>query len=94
MKTIALFCVCVSIVLSFNKLNAQPVTLDWCHAQTVIASVRFYTTIDADGNVYKTGMFQGTVDFDPSSNVVNLVGSTVFADGYIQKLDAQLNVLP
>lgn len=46
-------------------------------------------TLDALGNVYTTGFFEGTVDFDPSPNVFNLtsIGSAAF----ILKLDAAGN---
>ncbi|MCP4441151.1 MAG: T9SS type A sorting domain-containing protein [Aureispira sp.] len=42
--------------------------------------------IDADGNVYSTGYFGGTADFDPGPGTRNLVAVT-FSDAYIQKLD-------
>ena len=45
---------------------------------------------DASGNVYTSGTFRGTVDFDPGSGVANLVtgsGSSVF----VSKLDASGN---
>ena len=47
-------------------------------------------TTDAFGNVYTTGNFRGTVDFDPGSGTFNLtsVGS---ADAFISKLDASGN---
>ena len=47
-------------------------------------------TVDASGNVYTTGFFNGTVDFDPSSSIFNLTaegGSDIF----ISKLDASGN---
>lgn len=48
-------------------------------------------TVDASGASYVTGRFEGTVDFNPSSNAVdNLVGAGGF-DGYVQKLDAAGN---
>ena len=43
--------------------------------------------VDASGNVYTTGYFTGTADFDPGSGVVNLV-SAGSNDVYISKLDA------
>ncbi len=46
--------------------------------------------IDASGNVYSTGTFQGTVDFDPGAGTVNLTAMGT-SDGYIQKLDAAGN---
>lgn len=43
-------------------------------------------TTDAEGNVYITGTYIGTVDFDPGSGVFNLVNTT-FANTFICKLD-------
>ncbi len=50
----------------------------------------FSVVTDGSGNVYTTGSYQGTVDFDPGASTFNLsaVGST---DIFIQKLDANGN---
>jgi hypothetical protein len=48
--------------------------------------------IDASGNVYTTGWFTGTVDFDPSDNVYNLTGSGG-QDIFVSKLDALGNFI-
>jgi len=48
--------------------------------------------IDASGNVYVIGIYQGTVDFDPGAGVANLT-SVAFRDAFIQKLDANGNFL-
>ncbi len=47
---------------------------------------------DASGNVYTTGNFSGTVDFDPGVGVSNLV-SGGSQDAFISKLDAAGNFL-
>jgi len=46
--------------------------------------------VDAAGNVYSTGGFYGTVDFDPGAGVFNLT-STGTDDAFISKLDANGN---
>ncbi len=43
--------------------------------------------VDAGGNVYTTGHFRGTVDFDPGAGVTNLI-SAGSEDVFVQKLDA------
>ena len=47
---------------------------------------------DAGGNVYITGYFQGTVDFDPSTSVFNLT-SKGGDDIFISKLDSAGNLV-
>lgn len=43
--------------------------------------------VDAVGNVYLTGSFIGTVDFNPAGGTANLISaSTTFPDFYVQKL--------
>ncbi len=47
--------------------------------------------IDGDGNIYSTGYFRGTVDFDPGEGVVSLTSS--MASIYLLKLDSFGNFL-
>jgi len=47
-------------------------------------------SVDATGNVYTTGFFYGTVDFDPGAGVSNLT-SKGYKDIFISKLDASGN---
>jgi len=43
--------------------------------------------LDSAGNVYTTGEFDGTVDFDPDAGIVNITSAGA-ADTYIEKMDA------
>ncbi|MEM7368310.1 MAG: SBBP repeat-containing protein [Bacteroidota bacterium] len=49
-------------------------------------------TADTDGNIYVTGVFRETVDFDPNSGITNL-SSSGNKDIFIQKLDANGQLL-
>ncbi len=46
---------------------------------------------DASGNVFVTGSFDGTVDFDPGSGVSNLVSLGGYNDAFVLKLNASGN---
>ena len=48
--------------------------------------------VDASGNVYTTGWFNGTSDFDPGAATYNLT-TTFFYDVFISKLDASGNFI-
>ncbi len=49
-------------------------------------------TSDVDGNIYTTGYFRGTVDFDPGPDVQNFTSAGI-KDIFIQKLDVDGNLL-
>ena len=49
-------------------------------------------TVDTSGNVYTTGTFEGTVDFDPGVDTVNFTSAGSY-DIFIQKLDANGNFI-
>lgn len=52
--------------------------------------VGYSIAVDASNNVYVTGTFQGTVDFDPGGGIANLT-STSGSDVFIAKYDANGN---
>lgn len=48
--------------------------------------------VDGAGNVYTTGFFNGTADFDPGADVYNLTTTTFTNhDVYVSKLDVNGN---
>jgi uncharacterized repeat protein (TIGR01451 family) len=81
----------VSLLLGYNNIIAQVVTLD--RVEQLGGGIGFNTNnfgesiaVDAYGNVYATGFFNGTADFDNSSGVTNLI-SAGNEDIYIYKFD-------
>ena len=59
---------------------------------TEISDVTYAITLDDNGNIYTTGGFAGTVDFDPGTGV-SYLNSEGADDAFIQKLDASGNFL-
>lgn len=49
--------------------------------------------VDASGNVYTTGYFSKTVDFDPNAGTFNMVSDSGTIDMFVSKLDAAGNFL-
>jgi hypothetical protein len=74
-----------------KPLNAQD--FDWAKSFGGTSSDEGQSiSVDALGNVYNTGYFQGTVDFDPGSgtSILTSLGSD---DIFVQKIDAFGNLL-
>lgn len=62
----------------FLWASAYSSTVEGCFGKGII--------VDQAGNVYATGYYSGPVDFDPSTNISNLLGSP-YRQTYITKLD-------
>lgn len=52
----------------------------------------FSTALDKSGNIYTTGLFDQTIDFDPGPGVFNLTATSI-SDAFILKLDNSGNFL-
>src|SRR5674476_1418906 len=81
----------VITLLFFSSLQAQNVSLVW--AKNMGGASDDYVNsiaVDASGNVYTTGYFLGTVDFDPGAGTYNLTSAGGY-DIFIIKLDASGN---
>jgi cold shock CspA family protein len=53
----------------------------------------FGNCVDARGDVYTTGYFRGTVDFDPGPGTANRTAMGIASNLYVQKIDPSGNLL-
>ncbi|MCS3799085.1 T9SS type A sorting domain-containing protein [Niastella sp. OAS944] len=79
----------VFLLSAFNIVKAQP-AYSW--AKYFDNADPIGVDVDAAGNVYTTGTFSGTADFDPGTGA-RLLTSKGFGDIYITKSDASGNLL-
>jgi len=87
--------ICIIIIITCLTLagNAQNPNFEWAKkcGGSNDESVSVITT-DSDGNIYTTGSFLGTADFDPGTGEQNFT-SAGQGDIFIQKLDTDGNLL-
>jgi hypothetical protein len=78
--------------LSFFSAVAQSPTFEWAKSiGAVNYDYSYDIALDSAGNVYTTGYFQGTVDFDPGPGIFNL--TTAGSGLFISKLDPLGNLV-
>ena len=83
----------ILIGLFITKIQAQDLSLTWAKGIGGTMNDQGKSiAVDATGNVYTTGIFSGTVDFDPSTIVINLT-STGLTDIFITKQDPMGNLV-
>jgi len=76
-----------------SKLDATG-NFIWANRMGSPNSIANSLRLDTSGNIYTTGNFSGTGDFDPGPGVANLIGdATNHADIFISKLDAAGNYI-
>jgi len=84
----------INIFVAFASY-AQP-TFDWANklggSSATINDECLSVITDVDGNVYSTGYFAGTADFNPGAGTFNLT-ATGSTDIYVQKVDSDGNFL-
>ncbi len=81
-------------VLYVHCLMAQTPIYNWANVTegSFIDNDGNYIALDKTGSIYKTGFFQGTMDFDPGAGVFNLTSSGN-EDIFISKLDSNGNFI-
>jgi hypothetical protein len=85
--------VTVPFIITHSAAAQETPVMEWARGMT--GSIRGQTedvAVDASGNVYSTGYFEGTVDFDPGAGVFNLT-SAGGREIFILKLNAAGNFI-
>lgn len=91
MKKLCLF---LSITLFCFASQAQYVGLDWAYSFGDIGwDLGNAIETDGNGNVYSSGVFEGTIDVDPGPGVTNLVATTGLRNVFIKKDDGNGNLI-
>lgn len=77
-----------------NKLSAQTFSFAAGMGSNLGYQRGYSVATDASGNIYTTGIFSGSVDFDPGAGVFMMsAGSQATYDMFLQKLDVNGNFL-
>jgi hypothetical protein len=85
-KNILLSCLLLFVSFYFNAM-AQALVFDWVKQMGGPSNeLSQGISLDTDGNLYATGYFQNTVDFDPGAGNFNLTTAGAW-DAYIFKLN-------
>lgn len=82
---------CALMIFIFESANVKAQNLIWARSSgTSSSEIARSLSVDANGNVYYTGTFQGTMDFDPGPGTFTL-SSAGSDDIYISKMDVNGN---
>lgn len=76
-----------------SRFHAQAPVFGWAkQIGGILDEIGYSVTSDSSGNIYITGTFKGTVDFDPGAGVFDLT-SAGDTDVFVAKLDASGNFI-
>lgn len=77
------------------KMDSQGNILWLLNLEPSIAGAARHTVLDEFGNLYSTGLFAGTADFDPGPNqrLLTSASNGSSLSGYLQKFDPQGNLV-
>lgn len=87
-----------AILIYFLNLNLYAQSPSWQWVQAINGATGLYngagksTALDSGGNIYTTGNFQGTVDFDPGAAAFNLTSQGA-SDIFVSKYDSSGNFI-
>lgn len=81
------------LLVHYSGAFSQTVKLDWAKQITGNSfDVGHALTVDEEGNIYTTGYFSGTADFDPGPGIYNLT-SIAAEDIFVSKSDSRGNLI-
>jgi len=84
----------ILVFASASILQAQAPVLNWAKQIGGVSYERVTDiAIDASGNVFSTGYFNGVVDFDPGVGTFTIDAGPVSRNAFISKLDANGNFI-
>ncbi|OFY36135.1 MAG: hypothetical protein A2W91_04945 [Bacteroidetes bacterium GWF2_38_335] len=88
-QRITLFMIMAIVLTTTIKIKSQDVNTVWAKSMGGIEGHNYGNSlsIDLDGNVYTTGTYYETADFDPSASIYEL-NSNGMSDVFVSKLDS------